>query len=58
MGLGVFHQPGQAQTPPTRELTVKAFLLEVFAAMREGPTLFFAPIQAVIKAVRGPKPKK
>lgn len=45
-----------SHTPSTKEPTLKAFLLEVLASMREGPTLFFAPIQGVIKAVRGPTP--
>jgi hypothetical protein len=31
---------------------VKAFLREVFAAIKEGPSLYFAPVLAAIKAAR------
>lgn len=34
---------------------MKAFLREVLVAIKEGPTLFFAPVRAAIEAARAPR---
>lgn len=37
---------------------MKAFLLEVLAAMKEGPRLYFAPVVGAIKAASQSTPRR